>query len=127
MALNLNNLKGYAENTLRAVASLNAPTIFKGMLNEFLSKPEIDVNFLISLVEEDKSLWSFLPPEHYDKVIKVVGNIGDVKWFTADWLIEAIKKKHPAIASLFLGWRKGYNWLKRQVKQVKDEIQSLVS
>jgi len=63
-----------------------------------------------------------LPPEHYDKVRKAAMQAGNLDWLTVEWFIDTIKVEHSALASLFLGWRKGRNWLGRQIEEVKREV-----
>ena len=48
--------------------------------------------------------------------------VPDVDWLTVDWFIDAIREEHKALASLFLGWKKGRNWLARQIKAIKTEM-----
>ena len=130
------DLRDYAELTLHGLIASNAPAIFKGIIIEFLRTPfqllppphakqNITVNSLVTMVEENKNLWAILPPEHYDKIQRVASQVGNVNWLTVEWLIEAIKKDHPAIASLFLGWKKGANWLGRQLEEIKKNVEAL--
>ena len=37
--------------------------------------------------------------------------------------IDAIKKDHSALASQFLGWRKAYNWLERQLAELRSNLE----
>lgn len=32
------------------------------------------------------------------------------------------REEHPALASLFLGWKEGRNWLERQPAEIKREV-----
>lgn len=121
----LDNFRDFGVNTLRGLVAINAPTIFKGIIVEILRKNNITVDVIIDLVTNDGSLWSKLPPEHYSKIKKTASQIGDMKWLTTPYLIDAIKKDHTAIASLFLGWRKSRFWLDRQIKEIKQEIAEL--
>lgn len=120
----LDYIRGLGELTLKGLVTVNAPNIFKGILNEVLHNPKITVRGVINLVEENGSLWDIIPEEYHSKIQKAAGQVGNLDWLTADWMINAIKKEHPALASLFLGWRKGHNWLERQLKIIRAEIQS---
>jgi hypothetical protein len=52
-----------------------------------------------------------------------VQRVGSIGWLDADWAIDAIKGDFPTIASLFLGWRKANNWLKRQCEIIRNEFE----
>lgn len=118
----LDYLRGFGELTLRGLVSVNAPTILKGMLNEWFTLYQITPEQVISLVTENKSLWSLLPPKYDRRIRNVSAHIGNAEWLTVDWMIDAIKAEHPALASLFLGWRKGKNWLSKQINEIKVEL-----
>lgn len=118
----LDRFRGFGELTLRGLVSVNAPTIFKGMLNEWFARYKVTPEQIIPLVTENKNLWALLPPEYYDRLKKASAHIRNANWLTVDWMIDAVKTEHPAIASLFLGWRKGRNWLNRQIIEVKKEL-----
>lgn len=120
----LEQIKGFGELTLKGMVASNAPSIFKGIINEFLYQYSVTPELIIPMVEADKSLWSLIPEEYYDRIGKVVQQIKDINWLTADWFIEAIKKEHPALASLFLGWprEKAKKWLNRQIDEIKKNL-----
>jgi len=99
-----------------------APVILKGALNEALSKYSITVDTVIDLVNKNQSLWAMLDPQYYDRVQSVVAKIGDLGWVDSRWAINAIKQNHPALASLFLGWRKARNWLDRQLEEIRSHL-----
>ena len=117
-------IRGFGELTLKGLVALNAPNIAKGMLIELLHRYKVDVPKAIELVTENKSLWSLFPPEHYDKLQRVISQVSDVSWLTVEWVIDAAKKDHKALASLFLSWRKGRNWLQRQLEEIKKQVDS---
>lgn len=118
-------IRGIGELTLKGLVANNAPRITKGMINELFRQYNITVEKIIPLIQENRGLWSMLPPEYYDKIKKAVRQAGSVDWFTSDWVIEAVRKEHPALASLFLGWRKGRNWLDRQANEIRKEVGTL--
>jgi hypothetical protein len=120
----LDKLRGIGELTIKGFVAANAPTIFKGVLNEVLHNPNVTVKKVISLVEENGSLWEIIPEDYHSKITRAAQHIDDLDWLTVDWMINAIKREHPALASLFLSWRKARNWLERQLTAIKEEIQS---
>ena len=113
------------EITLKGFTLNNLPAICKGFLNESLTRNVVTVETVLEMVDKNQSLWKAISQEDYDRLVNIYSRVGKVDWLTADWLIEAIKEKHAAIASLFLGWRKSYNWLERQVKEIKDNVDNL--
>jgi len=100
-----------------------APKVAKGALVDLLKKKGIGVREAAKWVEENVCLWDTLEPKHQNALRVLKRQIGSVDWLTADWLIGAIKADLPALASLFLGWRKGKNWLVRQIKVIKERIE----
>jgi len=119
------NLQGFGELILHGIVANNAPKMFKGMLNAWLTDFMIDSTVIAGLVMQNKSLWSMLPENQYGRFQNVISQIGDIEWLTTEWLIDAVRKEHPAIASLFLGWKKGRNWLDRQLAEIKEEANKL--
>lgn len=115
-------IRGLGELTLKGLVRVNAPPIFKGMLLELLKRNAITVDVLVPLITDNKSLWTMLPPDNYQKLRRMVEQVGDLNWLTTAWLIESVKTDQPAIASLFLSWRKGRNWLDRQLEEIKREV-----
>jgi len=118
----LDYIRGFGELTLRGLVATNAPTIFKGMLNELFRQNNTTIKKVIPLVQENKSLWSILPPDFPAMLERAVKQAGNMEWLTPEWVIDAIKKEHPALASLFLSWRKSRNWLGRQIEEIKGKV-----
>ncbi len=116
-------VKKLASSFVRGFILNNLPGIIKGMINEFLKKATVDT--IVQMVNSNESLWKRAGPKYYEKIQNVVLKAGDVSWLTADWLIDSMRVEHPAIASLFLGWKKSYNWLERQVKEIKESVEEL--
>jgi len=121
----LKAIKGFGEITLRGLVAVNAPSIFRGVLISSLKEHNITVNTVVPLVQNNKSLWSLFPPDHYGKLERAVSQVPDLNWLTVDWLIDAIKNDLPALASLFLSWVKGRNWLERQILEIKAGVEAL--
>jgi len=124
------NLKSLGSLTVKSLISANAPSIIKGVMIELLHtealykgrRRKINVKFLVELVETNQSLWELFPPGLLDRFRNALAQVGDIDWFTAAWIIEAIRIEHAALASLFLGWRKAYHWLERQAKEIKENL-----
>lgn len=124
------NLKSLGSLTAKGLISANAPNIIKGVMIELLytealykgRRRKINVKFLVELVEANQNLWELFPEGLLDKFKNVLAQIGDINWFTAEWIIEAIKGEHSSLASLFLSWRKAHNWLERQASEIKENL-----
>jgi hypothetical protein len=96
------------------------PGIFEGMISEYIAK--LHIKDTVAWVQADKSLWDNLPQSYKDK-IKIYGpRLGKLTWFTYDWLYNITLKYNPALASAFLTWEQGQDWLKDQVELIKSQI-----
>lgn len=115
-------IKGIARSTFQEVMASQVPTIFKGMLNEFLRRDEITFEGIVTMVEKNESLLPHLTPEITHGMRRAAELVPDVEWLTVDWFIDAIRGEHKVLASLFLGWIKGRNWLARQIEAMKAEM-----
>ena len=115
-------IRTYADVLFKGGAASLAPGVVQGALVEMLKAKKVNVKIASEWVEGNVSLWETLPPEHRHSLLKMGGYIKNVDWLTADWVIDAIKHDLPAVASLFLGWKKGNNWLERQAAQIRQEI-----
>ena len=99
-----------------------APNIVKGALAEFFEAKNMSVAKATKWVEGNVSLWKNLEPGNQEQLKNMARNVGDISWFTAPWVVEAIREGNPALASLFMGWTKARNWLERQIEMVKQEL-----
>lgn len=117
-------IKTYADILLKGGVATMAPDVLRGALVEMLKAKKVNVKRASEWVEGDVSLWETLEPEHRNSLLKLGQYIKNVNWLTADFVIDAIRHDLPAVASLFLGWKKGKNWLERQATQIRQEISS---
>ncbi len=101
-----------------------APKMAKGALVDLLKQKGIGVKEASKWVEEDVCLWDTLEPRHQNALIALKRQIGSVDWLTPDFIIDSLRKDCPAVASMFLGWRKSKNWLTRQIAIIKRKIES---
>lgn len=114
-------LKKYGEIFGRGIISVTAPTMVKGALNEFLRDVKMDT--VIEWVQSNKSLWQQLDPQRQEHFRTLKSELGSIDWLDSDWVINAVKKEHPALSSLFRGWVKAKNWLERQTVIIKRELE----
>ena len=49
----------------------------------------------------------------------MVAGLGDAEWFTAEWVINALKAQHKVLASYFLGEDPANLWLRQQVNIIR--------
>lgn len=122
MALKLPDLKKYAGLFSKGLVIEMAPEIGKGILVEILKERRVSVKKVSDWVQSNTNLWKTLEPDEQALSKDLAERAGNLDWLDADWVIEAIKKDLPTIASLFLGWKKANNWLKRQVEIVRKEV-----
>jgi hypothetical protein len=99
-----------------------APGIAQGALLELLRKKKVTTKTVTQWVQENSSLWKQLDPEDQQHLRDLVSQVNDISWISPDWVIDALRKDMPGIASLFLGWMKARNWLDRQIKELKREL-----
>lgn len=100
------------------------PKVLKGTLLEVLKQKGTGVKSATEWVERDVCLWDTLEPGHQKVLISLGRKMRNISWLTAGWVIEAIKGDMPAVASLFLGWKKANNWLVRQVTIIKERVEA---
>jgi len=122
-----NQLKDFSRLAIKGLLATSAPAIVKGFMIEALysevtykkRKRIVDVKLVSELITGNVSLWSLFAPDFCNKARNMLAQTGNMEWFTATWTIDAIKEEHPALASLFLSWRKAHNWLSKQVDEIK--------
>lgn len=122
MALELPDLKKYAGLFSKGFVIEMAPQIAKGMIVEMFKAKKTSVKSASDWVESNTNLWKTFEPGEQAMFKNLAERVGNINWFDADWVIGAIKNDFPAVASLFLGWRKANNWLERQVEIIRKEV-----
>ena len=121
MAVDIENIKNIGKLLTKGLTSKIAPSILQGALVELFKSLKLDVKGTTAWVEENKSLWDAMGSEHQNQIKLMAQKVGNINWLNADWAINALKDDFPAVASLFLGWRKAYNWLGRQLEIIKQQ------
>lgn len=114
----------YGGALIRGFAANNVHLIAKGALNEMLTEIGINLKTATGMVEKNLSLWDSFGKEVQEELVsgmvELVGS--DVEWLTADWLTDAVKKKHPALASYFASSPRAREWLERQVASLQEQM-----
>lgn len=118
----LDTFKRYRNILGRGFVAELAPGIAKGALLEIFQQGRIGVSEATQWIESNKSLWGSMSPEYQEQMRSLVIKVGRIDWLTFDWVIDGLKDGSPAMASLFLGWKKGTNWLNRQIEEIKQEV-----
>ncbi|MDD5060773.1 MAG: hypothetical protein PHN44_00635 [Candidatus Marinimicrobia bacterium] len=103
----------------------NIPSMAKGILVEYLKRYNVTFRELVEAVSQDANLWAMVDTREYARIQAIALKIGEIDWFTPEWIIEAIRNDFPSFASLFLSDRKSLLWLTRQVEEVKTNIERL--
>ncbi len=114
-----------AGNSMRGLVANNMPVIAKGMINELFTQYQITPEVVIKMVENKQSLWKMIKPQDYAKIQKALEQVDNLDWFDEMWLLNAIREKHPALVSLFIPWKKGQNWLTKQIAEIKAQVGNL--
>jgi hypothetical protein len=118
----LNMLKGYAGMAGKALIKTAAPAMFQGVFIELISKWSLDVEKVTNWVEKDASLWEMFTHEQQDTLAGYADMIRCAEWLNSDWIIDTLVKDYPSVASLFLNWDEGHDWLDRQVEIIRRNI-----
>jgi len=112
------------KSLVKNLVSTSVPTVAEGVLLELLR--DATVKKTCQWVEENKGLWDTVPLQKRERIKelakKYISPSDKLEWMGVDWAMHAIKVEYPALTSLFLGWRKGRNWLGRQIEIIKKEI-----
>ena len=125
MRIGLPDLKNYAGMLRKGLIIEMAPEIAKGMLVELFKSKKVTAESACDWVQSNSSLWKTLEPKEQRMLKNLAVKGGNLDWLEAAWVIAAIKKDLPAVASLFLGWKKANNWLIRQVEIIKKEVAAM--
>lgn len=106
----------------KGIVAEMAPQIAQGVLIELLKAKKVDVKKATQWVQDNTELWKDLEPHHKERLKQLAQKVGKVDWMNTNWAIDAMRNEMPAVASLFLGWKKANNWLGRQVEIIKERI-----
>lgn len=98
-----------------------APKIAGGMVNELFHRWNMNVTEVTFDVQNERSLWDRMEPEIQEELRHLMGLIGNLDFITPEVIIEGITTDFPVIASLFLGWPEGMDWLTRQTALLKTQ------
>jgi len=96
------------------------PGIVRGALVQLMAS--VTVKSVAEWVEKDYVLLEKVPDKYRKELYAL--KLGKLEWLTTDWVIQALKDDKPQIASLFLSWDKGREWLDRQCEIIKKELSS---
>lgn len=105
---------------LSGLISEFGPSVLKGVMNEYMKR--VNTRELIEWIQADKSLWDNLEEKWKVQVKRYVPRGGNIDWLTYEWLFEITRNCNPSLASLFLNWKQGREWLQRQIEIIKIEI-----
>lgn len=115
-------LKQYAGLFSKGLVIELAPEIAKGILVEIFRARRVSVKKIVSYVQEKKPLLDDISQEELEILRKMAEQVPNLDWLDSQWIVNAIKADFPAVASLFLGWKRASNWLDKQVKLLKKRI-----
>lgn len=116
------DLKNLGDIVSKGLISEFAPTMTKGILVAVLKQEGVTVKRVSDAVQARVSLWGSLGEKYQMILMELRSKVASIEWLSAEWVVEALRDDLPAIASLFLGWKKAHNWLEREVKKVRDKL-----
>jgi hypothetical protein len=119
--LNSSNLKRYSKMLGKGLLHEVSPGIVAGVINELFHEWNVDVAKVTDYVQYHRSLWDQISPE-YQNALKNSARLIDPSFLTPDFIVNAINKDFPAVASLFLSWTAAGEWLAGQTEQLKNHI-----
>ena len=119
--ISMEKIKRLGGAAFEGLIQTQAPGIIRGFLEEYLSATSVVE--ITEMVQKKAVLWNNVSPERQEIAIRNMRRLGSLEWLTSEWVINAIKEKYPAIASLFLGWRKARNWLDHQIDILQQKTE----
>lgn len=123
MTKRLDTFRQYIDTFGKGLAQEVAPEVAGGILLELFHLWQVDTVAVIKDVTNNTSLWDRLGQKQRDKLKTAAQRVGNLDWANADWVINAIKKDYPGVASLILGWPEAYTWLEEQVEELKKILE----
>ena len=99
-----------------------APKALRGIMKEYLGR--VSFQEMVDWVQKDKSLWAEIPPGYHATLNRLGPKLGEMEWFTVEWIIEVGRETSPSLASLFVGWPEGQEWLERNIQEIKNKLKS---
>ena len=119
--MDFSQLKKYKPIIEKGIMLEYAPQMVQGALVEILDVIGLDVKKANEWVQKDICLWDELDPKYQQTLINLRIKLGDLNWFTGKWIVNAIRREKPALASVFIGWVKAGNWLERQASIIREK------
>jgi hypothetical protein len=101
------------------------PGMAAGVIIELFSEWKVDVASITRDVQNNHSLSADLKEEQKQQLAQVARQVGSLDFITSEFVINAIKKDFPAVASLFLNWGMAGKWLERQINELKEGIATM--
>ena len=114
-----------AEKVLNIMGSgllaIAGPQIFEGMFTEWIKT--LKIVEIEDWIINDKNLWDNITPGWQANLVRYGPRMGEIgKLLTFDWMIKTAAKCNPSLASLFLSWPEGQEWLKLNLEDLKSHI-----
>ena len=116
-------IKQYAGLFGKGLLRESAPGVVAGIINELFHEWNVDIAKVTDHVQYRRSLWDELDPK-YQQALKQAAKLSDLNFLTPSFVIHAISKEFPAVASLFLNWTAAGEWLAHQINDLKKQITS---
>lgn len=121
----LDRLKKYGSSLGTNLIRGAVPGIAGGLITEMFHQWHVDVAMVTKLVQNNHSLWDELKPGVRIELGDLAKKVGSLDFITPEFLILSIKGDFPGVASLFLNWPEAAEWLKRQIDELKVEVNDI--
>ena len=121
--VNSGQIRKWGNLLSKGLLAQEAPRVAKGALAEILKAKGLNVKMASQWVQDDVCLWDQLNYGERQSIIRLRGMVQNMSWLTAEWVIDAIRSSLPAVASLFMGWAEGGEWLRQQVEIIKKKVE----
>lgn len=123
MANFVDRFKHYGNIFGKGLMQQMVPGMAAGLIVDLFEDWHVDVAKVTSDVENNRSLWAGLKEEQKQQLAYAAKLVGNLDFITPEFIINSIKKDFPTVASLFLNWLEGMEWLKRQIVDIKKKVE----
>lgn len=101
------------------------PGMAAGAITEMFHQWHVDVAMITQYVQNNQSLWGEMDEGKRRELAVLAQKVGNLDFITPEFLINSIRRDFPGVASLFLNSPSAGEWLKRQIEELKEGVNSV--